>query len=55
MVSTGQGDEMGARDTGGQPTPRVGGEFMLQNRGVIEIKGKGEMQTWFLIGRKGLA
>ena len=27
-------------------------EFILRSRGTIEIKGKGQMQTWFLIGRK---
>ena len=33
---------------------RLNGEFLLESRGVIEVKGKGEMQTWFLIGRKAL-
>jgi adenylate cyclase len=27
-------------------------EFVLESRGVIDVKGKGEMQTWFLIRRK---
>jgi len=31
---------------------RLNAEFVLESRGVIEIKGKGAMQTWFLIGRK---
>jgi len=26
--------------------------FELEERGVIEVRGKGPMQTWFLIGRK---
>jgi adenylate cyclase len=26
--------------------------FHLEPRGVIEVKGKGEMETWFLLGRK---
>jgi adenylate cyclase len=30
------------------------GEFLLESRGVIDVKGKGEMQTWFPIGRKAL-
>jgi class 3 adenylate cyclase len=25
-------------------------EFLLEPRGVIEIKGRGEMETWFLTG-----
>jgi adenylate cyclase len=33
---------------------RLTGEFLLESRGVIDVKGKGEMQTWYLIGRKGL-
>jgi guanylate cyclase len=28
-------------------------EFVLEPRGTIEIKGKGEMETWYLIGRRG--
>jgi adenylate cyclase len=31
---------------------RLKGEFLLESRGVIDVKGKGEMHTWFLIGRK---
>src|SRR5262249_25091016 len=27
-------------------------EFLLERRGVIDVKGKGKMQTWFLIGHK---
>jgi len=30
-------------------------EFELEARDPIEIKGKGRMQTWFLIGRKPAA
>ena len=26
--------------------------FEFQERGVIEVRGKGPMNTWFLIGRK---
>ena len=29
-------------------------DFICEPRGTIEIKGKGEMQTWFLVGRKTL-
>jgi adenylate cyclase len=25
--------------------------FVLEERGVIDVRGKGSMQTWFLIGR----
>ena len=30
----------------------VKGEFDCQRRGVVQVKGKGEMETWFLIGRR---
>jgi class 3 adenylate cyclase len=30
---------------------RLKDEFVLQERGVIHIKGKGPMRTWYLIGR----
>jgi len=28
-------------------------DFVLEPRGAIELKGKGEMQTWFVLGRRG--
>jgi adenylate cyclase len=31
---------------------RLKDEFVLQERGHIEVKGKGPMRTWYLIGRK---
>ena len=31
---------------------RLKDEFVLQERGSIEVKGKGIMRTWYLIGRK---
>jgi adenylate cyclase len=34
---------------------RLNDEFLLERRGVIDVKGKGEMQTWFLIGRRAPA
>ena len=30
---------------------RLGGEFLMEERGVIDVKGIGEMHTWFLTGR----
>jgi hypothetical protein len=27
-------------------------EFVLRERGLIEVKGKGIMRTWYLLGRK---
>ena len=32
---------------------RLNGTFMLEKRGALQVKGKGEMQTWFLNGRNG--
>ena len=29
-------------------------EFELEPRGLIEVKGKGEMDTWYLVARKGV-
>jgi adenylate cyclase len=31
---------------------RLKGEFVLRERGQIDIKGKGSMRTWYLIGRR---
>jgi adenylate cyclase len=34
---------------------RLNVEFVLESRGVVDVKGKGEMQTWFLIERRASA
>ena len=34
---------------------RLTGEFDLERRGIVEVKGKGPIETWFLIGRKSSA
>jgi class 3 adenylate cyclase len=34
---------------------RLKDEFVLQERGRIEVKGKGIMRTWYLVGRKAVA
>jgi hypothetical protein len=26
-------------------------EFVCEPRGVMQVKGKGEMRTWFLVGK----
>lgn len=31
---------------------RLKDDFVLQERGVVQVKGKGLMRTWYLIGRK---
>jgi adenylate cyclase len=33
---------------------RLKDDFVLQERGHIEVKGKGIMRTWYLIGRKAI-
>jgi adenylate cyclase len=30
---------------------RLRGSFVLEERGLIDVKGKGPMPTWFLDGR----
>ena len=30
----------------------LGDEFELERRGTVEVKGKGEMETWYLVGRR---
>ena len=32
---------------------RLGEEFLMEERGVIDVKGLGEVHTWLLTGRKG--
>ena len=27
-------------------------EFICESRGAIEVKGKGEMETWYVVGQK---
>jgi adenylate cyclase len=34
---------------------RLRHNFVLEERGEIEVKGKGMMRTWFLVGRKPVA
>jgi class 3 adenylate cyclase len=34
---------------------RLKDEFVLRERGHIEVKGKGTMRTWYLVGRKTVA
>jgi class 3 adenylate cyclase len=31
---------------------RLAGEFEFEPRGVVEVKGKGPVETWFLLGRR---
>jgi hypothetical protein len=28
------------------------GDFILEPRGTISVKGKGELETWFLVGHR---
>ena len=30
-------------------------DFVTQSRGLVEVKGKGEVETWTLVGRNGSA
>ena len=49
MESTG---EVGKIQVTSQTRDLLAGRFDLEERGIIEVKGKGPIQTWFLIGRK---
>jgi len=49
MESTG---EAGRIQVDATTFERLQGEFDLEARGTIEVRGKGPMQTWYLIGRK---
>jgi len=31
---------------------RLAGQFELERRGTVEVKGKGTMETWFVVGRR---
>jgi hypothetical protein len=30
---------------------RLEGRYLFEPRGLVDVKGKGPMQTWFLLGR----
>jgi adenylate cyclase len=49
MESTG---EAGKIQVAVQTYEQLVHRFDFEERGVIEVKGKGPMRTWFLIGRK---
>jgi adenylate cyclase len=31
---------------------RLAPEFELERRGIVDVKGKGPIETWFLVGRR---
>jgi len=31
---------------------RLKNDYVLEERGVVDIKGKGPMHTWYLVGRR---
>jgi len=43
--------EPGKIQVTGDTRAHLDGKFILERRGVLEVKGKGEMETWFLKGR----
>jgi adenylate cyclase len=49
MESTG---EPGKIQVSREACERLKGAFVLEPRGAIEVKGKGAMETWFLVGRR---
>jgi adenylate cyclase len=52
MESTG---EPGKIQVAAQTRDQLTERFDLEERGVIDVKGKGFMRTWFLVGRKHIA
>ena len=32
---------------------RIGGDFRCERRGEVDVKGKGLVETWHLVGRHG--
>ncbi len=49
MESTGLPDRVQVTE----PMQRaLAAEFDLENRGEVEVKGKGRLRTWLLLGRK---
>src|SRR5436305_3280510 len=44
--------EVGKIQVAPQTHELIAARFEFQERGVIEVRGKGLMQTWFLVGRK---
>ena len=49
MESTG---ELGKIQVSEDTYERLKDEFVLEDRGLIDVKGKGQMLTWFLVGRR---
>ena len=49
MESTG---ELGKIQVSQDTYERLKDEFVLEERGLIDVKGKGQMLTWFLVGRR---
>ena len=52
MESTG---ETGKIQLTAETRDQLAEQFDLEERGVIDVKGKGLMRTWFLVGRKHIA
>ncbi|GAU88435.1 hypothetical protein RvY_01135 [Ramazzottius varieornatus] len=50
MESTGEAMKVQISDKTKELLDKVGG-FLIRERGVIEVKGKGSMTTFWLIGR----
>ena len=49
MESTGEAGQIQVAPTTHE---LIAASFELEERGVIDVRGKGQMRTWFLIGRK---
>jgi adenylate cyclase len=49
MESTG---EIGRIQVASDTRELIANRFELKERGIVEVRGKGPMRTWFLVGRK---
>jgi adenylate cyclase len=47
-----QTGEPGKIQVAPETAQRLEARFVLEERGVVEVRGKGPMRTWFLLGRR---
>ena len=48
-----EGHEVGVIDEDPDAFELLGDDFEMEPRGLVEVKGKGQVETWILHGRNG--